>query len=285
MPRCARPDWTNVPPGSVRRTRRPPRGRSRRSRAEAPGDERRGGAAEHRRLAGARPSASPRRKPAENASPQPVVSTTSISNAGTRLDAVGVDEQHAVGPARGGDAARRRARPARGSPPRGRLAREAEHLLVVGQEVVEVRERGRDPVEQPGSPGARMSAEVDEPALARRGEDLRGGLAAHELRAAEVQVGGGGDRRPSRRRPARRCALAPTTWNAGRLAVGADRQHAGRGLHVVAAHEQRRVEPARSSSASSISPDRVGADRARRCAPRRRAWRASARCRRPSRPR
>ena len=53
--------------------------------AQPPGDERRRGAAEHRRLAPRCARAtSPRRKPAENASPQPVVSTTSTSNAGTR---------------------------------------------------------------------------------------------------------------------------------------------------------------------------------------------------------
>ena len=47
---------------------------------------------------------------------------------------------------------------------RSSVAGEAEHLLVVGQQVVEVGERGRDPVEdRRGSPGARRSAEVVTP--------------------------------------------------------------------------------------------------------------------------
>ena len=59
--------------------------------AEPLGDEGGGGAAEAGGSRRSRPSARPRRKPAENASPQPVVSTTSTAKAGTALDRITVD--------------------------------------------------------------------------------------------------------------------------------------------------------------------------------------------------
>ena len=73
-------------------------------------------------------------------------------------------------------------------------AREAEHLLAVGQQVVRVLERGRDPVEQARLAGREHVGGGDGAVLARVRQHLRRGLAAHELGPAEVHVGRGGDR-------------------------------------------------------------------------------------------
>ena len=68
-----------------------------------------------------------------------------------------------------------------------------EHLLVVGQQVVEVLERRADPVEQPGLARREDVGRGHDAVLAGAREDLRGGLAAHELGPAEVQVRRGGE--------------------------------------------------------------------------------------------
>ena len=86
------------------------------------------------------------------------------------------------------------------------------------------------------------------------------------------------------RRRGRSVPLAPTTWNAGPLAVRADRQHARRGLDVVAAHEQRGVDAVALEQGEQHVAGRVGADRAGALHLRRRASRARAPCRRPSPP-
>ena len=81
-------------------------------------------------------------------------------------------------------------------------AGEAEHLLVVRQHVVEVREGRRDPVEQAGLAGRQEVRRRHDAVLAGEGQDLRGGLAAHELRSAQVQVGRGRRSRPTAHRRA-----------------------------------------------------------------------------------
>ena len=77
------------------------------------------------------------------------------------------------------------------------LAREPEHLLVVREQVVEVRERGRDPVADRRRllTGREQVGARDDAVVSRaKREDLRRLLAAHELGGAEVQMGRGGDR-------------------------------------------------------------------------------------------
>jgi hypothetical protein len=69
-------------------------------------------------------------------------------------------------------------------------AGEAEHLLVVGQQVADVRQRVRDPVEDAGLARRQQVGGGDDARRRARREDLGRVLAAHQLRAAEVQVGG-----------------------------------------------------------------------------------------------
>ena len=140
-------------------------------------------------------------------------------------------------------------------------AGQREHLLVVRQQVVELRKRRRDPVEQPGSPGARMSAEVTTPCSRARARSwaaasppMNSGPPRCRCVAASISAGG--------RRPGRRCRWRRSR---GRPAARrrADRQHAGGGLHVVAAHEQRGVDAVALEQGEQHVADRVAADRAR----------------------
>ena len=114
--------------------------------SEALSDERRRRAAEHGRLPPGPPQRKARRNPAENASPQPVVSTTSTLKAGTSslpspstisapsapLVATTQPTPPHQGPASGGEIVR---------------AAQAEHLVVVRQQVVELAEGRGDPVD------------------------------------------------------------------------------------------------------------------------------------------
>jgi len=102
---------------------------------------------------GARPILVAYTKPAENASPQPVVSTTSIASAGTLLRPFIADDQRSVGAAR--DRQQPDARIKESTAPVGKVCGpgEAEDLVLVGQQVVRVGHRGRDEVERPHATG------------------------------------------------------------------------------------------------------------------------------------
>ena len=95
-----------------------------------------------------RPSDSPRRKPAENASPQPVVSTTSISNAGTSS----ADSPSTITTPSAPRVATTQPAPrsisSRQPSTRSAAPVSASTWLVVGQQVVELGQRRPDPVEQ-----------------------------------------------------------------------------------------------------------------------------------------
>ena len=126
-PRSHEGPGNGIPPGPSsfrRRTPRRRRGRSRRGRCRGPG--RRGPRRRSRARAAARrsrPSERPRRKPAENASPQPVVSTTSTVERGHALAPSASTISTPSAPQRRGDAADAALDAARGRPPRGRPRR------------------------------------------------------------------------------------------------------------------------------------------------------------------
>ena len=208
--------------------------------SEALSDERRRRAAEHGRLApGASPAKGPRRNPAENASPQPVVSTTSTSKAGTSSLPSRVDDQRALGsrwwPRRSrrlappGTGIRRRDRPRRSGRAPGRRSAAGSRARAKAGAIQSTMSRAC-------SPGARMSADVVTPWSRAKDEDPGRRLAAHELRPAEMQVGGCGDRVPGGVvGPVGR--VGPDEVESRSLTVRPDGQDGRRGRHVVAADE------------------------------------------------
>ena len=98
-----------------------------------------------------------------------------------------------------------------------------------------------------------------EAARARR-QDLRRGLAAHELRPAEVQVAAPGSR-PSRRRRGRRWRWRRRRGTPAASRRGGSAARCG-GLRLVAAHEQRAVDAVALEQRDQHVAERVGPDRA-----------------------
>jgi hypothetical protein len=95
--------------------------------------------------------------------------------------------------------------------------------------------------------------------VAGEGEDLGRGLAAHELRPADVQVRRGGDGLP--RRVVRPVGGVRTDHvEGGTRPVRADRQHAGGGLHAVAAQQQRGVDAVATQQGEQLVAECIGAD-------------------------
>ena len=194
--------------------------------AETLGHEGRGGAPENGRVV----PAAPEGEPAQESRREGISTASRVHHlhrkGGNGLGGLGVDDHSAIRAAGGGDAAdaplNERAAAVDDVP----LAGEAEHLLRVGQQVVELRQRRRDPLEQAGVARGQDVGGRDDALLARMREDPSRRLAAHELRPSEMQVPGGGDRVPGR--------VIGTVGAVGAddvecrpLAVGADRQHAG----------------------------------------------------------
>ena len=160
-----------------------------------------------------------------------MVSTTSTSYAGTADRLGGGDHERAVGSRRDGDVAdaalEESATGLREVVETGQTAQ----LLVVGQEVVDVGERVGHPRQHVGVAGGEQVHRRDGAVGAGVRQQPAGGLAAEELRPAQVQQVGGGDgvevHVVEGEGPVGADAVP------GRpVAVGAHRQHAGRGLLV-----------------------------------------------------
>ena len=93
-------------------------------------------------------------------------------------------------------------------------------------------------------------------------EQRSGRLSAHELRPAQVQVGGRLDL-GGRHVVRSEAAVGADHVKGGPLAARADRQHAGGGLHVVAPHEQLCVHAIALEQGEQHVAGRVATDGAR----------------------
>ncbi len=143
-------------------------------------------------------------------------------------------------------------------------SRQAQHLLVVGEQVVEVRKGGRDPVADRRGllTGREQVGGGDDATVAGEGQDLRRLHPTHELGGAEMQVRRLRNRVVWRIRGAEGAIRAHDVERRAR-AVGANREHARRGLDVVAAAQQRRLDAGCGEQRDQRVAECVRADRAR----------------------
>jgi len=197
--------------------------------------------------------------PALNASPQPVVSTTSIWNAGTRSAPPAVTSTLPAAPhviAQAADAALDQGTaggPRPSSAPVSFIA-----WSVVRQEPVDLLQRRSDHVEQLGPAVGEHVGGRAHSVLAAEAEDL-GRQLVHELGSAEMQRLGLLDQVP-RNVVAREAPVRADHVQRRAVAVGTDRKHGGRRLHALLA---RQVGPSRLQDAAASSPARRPGHRCR----------------------
>ena len=171
------------------------------------------------------------REPAEEPRRKGVAAPGGVDDLGLerrhRLEAVAVGDHRPVGAPRGGHAtdAAFQKRPAAALEVPG--SGQPEHLLLVGQQVIEVLERGSQPVDDRGRllAGREDVRGRHRAVLAGERQDPRSLVAAHELGRTEMQVVGALDRIPGRVRRGV-CAVRADHVERRPRAVGPDRQHA-----------------------------------------------------------